>query len=102
MDERGIDMPRLQAFELPFAYIEAGEKKQALVKVKVCDKCARKITYKPSEAKGSTESRQEDLDSSKRRSHRDTNGDSRTASPEGSRTRGERRHRRRSESPQRT
>lgn len=50
-------MPPLQAFELPFAYIEAGEKKQALVKVKVCEKCARKITYKPSNDGESSRSR---------------------------------------------
>lgn len=102
MDERGIDMPRLQAFELPFAYIEAGEKKQALVKVKVCDKCARKVTYKPSGAEGSTKSPQQDANDSIRRSHRDSIENSRTASPEGSRREGGRRQRRRSDSPQRT
>ncbi|KAJ9125255.1 hypothetical protein QFC22_000210 [Naganishia vaughanmartiniae] len=48
MSEQGIPMPPLQAFELPFAYVEAGQKKQALVKVKVCERCARKVTYKGS------------------------------------------------------
>jgi protein FRA10AC1 len=58
MEERGIAMPPLQAFELPFAYVEAGEKKQALVKVKVCEKCARKITYKPSDEAESSRDRE--------------------------------------------
>ncbi|KAI5454651.1 hypothetical protein NCC49_003542 [Naganishia albida] len=97
MDERGIDMPSLQAFELPFAYVEAGEKKQALVKVKVCDKCARKITYRPSESE-STSRRRHDSDP-KRRSDRYQEKYARTASPEASR-RGGKRHSRRSDSPQ--
>lgn len=97
MDERGIDMPSLQAFELPFAYVEAGEKKQALVKVKVCDKCARKITYRPSESE-STSRRRQDSDP-KRRSDRHQEKHARTASPEASR-RGGKRHSRRSDSPQ--
>lgn len=100
MDKRGIDMPRLQAFELPFAYVEAGEKKQALVKVKVCDKCARKITYKPSEAEGSSKSRQEVEKDSRRRSHRGHEQDTRTASPKAYRGE-EKRERRRSNSPHR-
>lgn len=49
MSEQGITMPRLQAFELPFAYIEAGQQKHALVKVKVCERCARKVNYKGSQ-----------------------------------------------------
>ena len=59
LERRGIAMPPLQAFELPFAYVEAGEKKQALVKVKVCDKCARKISYKPSNDRRSSEAHTE-------------------------------------------
>ncbi|GHJ85739.1 hypothetical protein NliqN6_2141 [Naganishia liquefaciens] len=59
LERRGIAMPPLQAFELPFAYVEAGEKKQALVKVKVCDKCARKISYKPSNDRRSNEAHTE-------------------------------------------
>ncbi|KAJ9108796.1 hypothetical protein QFC21_000116 [Naganishia friedmannii] len=51
MSEQGLSMPRLQAFELPFTYHEAGQQKQALVKVKVCERCARKVTYKAAENK---------------------------------------------------
>lgn len=40
-------MPQLQAFELPFTYAEAGETKTALVKVKVCHRCAKKLLFKP-------------------------------------------------------
>lgn len=40
-------MPLLRAFELPFAYEEAGERKEALVKVKLCPKCQAKLTWKP-------------------------------------------------------
>lgn len=97
MDERGIDMPRLQAFELPFAYVEAGEKKQALVKVKVCDKCARKITYRPFESESTSKRRQES--DPRRRSDRRQEKDARSASPEASR-RGGKRHSKRSDSPQ--
>jgi protein FRA10AC1 len=39
-------MPTLQAFELPFAYEEGGERKTALVKVKLCERCARKLMWK--------------------------------------------------------
>lgn len=43
----GARIPHLRAFELPFAYEEAGEQKSALVKVRVCERCVRKLTYKP-------------------------------------------------------
>lgn len=34
-------------FELPFVYMEAGERKEALVKVKVCPRCTAKLLWKP-------------------------------------------------------
>lgn len=40
-------MPPLRAFELPFVYQEAGERKEALVKVKLCRRCEAKLTWKP-------------------------------------------------------
>jgi len=40
-------MPALRAFELPFVYEEAGERKEALVKVKLCSRCQAKLTWKP-------------------------------------------------------
>lgn len=36
----------LNTVELPFAYIEKGESKSALVKVVLCDKCIKKLMYK--------------------------------------------------------
>lgn len=38
-------MPPLIAYELPFVYQEAGERKEALVKVKVCSRCSRKLLW---------------------------------------------------------
>ena len=35
----------LATFEVPFAYSEAGEEKQALVKLRVCGPCAAKLHY---------------------------------------------------------
>lgn len=36
----------LHSYELLFAYMEQGEKKRCLVKVRVCEACAQKIFYK--------------------------------------------------------
>jgi protein FRA10AC1 len=51
-------MPQLRAFELPFVYEEAGERKEALVKVKLCPRCQAKLTWKP----GKEEVREEEED----------------------------------------
>jgi len=40
-------MPALRAFELPFVYEEAGQRKEALVKVRLCAKCQAKLKWKP-------------------------------------------------------
>ncbi|KAF4321491.1 hypothetical protein BBO99_00006453 [Phytophthora kernoviae] len=37
---------RLHSYELLFAYVEHGEKKRCLVKVRVCGDCAKKIFFK--------------------------------------------------------
>ncbi|KAL7423576.1 hypothetical protein Q5752_001156 [Cryptotrichosporon argae] len=34
---------RLRSYELPFVYAEAGERKEALVKVRLCRRCERKL-----------------------------------------------------------
>lgn len=39
--------PELKTFELPFVYMEAGERKEALVKVRVCPRCTAKLLWKP-------------------------------------------------------
>ncbi|KAA1467721.1 hypothetical protein DENSPDRAFT_793240, partial [Dentipellis sp. KUC8613] len=54
----------LQTLELPFAYEEHGEVKNALVKVVLCDRCCKKLMWKrnkekESQAKGSSGSRDE-------------------------------------------
>lgn len=43
MDER---LPGLKTLELPFSYEERGERKLALVKVVLCDKCCGKLMWK--------------------------------------------------------
>jgi len=35
----------LHSFELPFKYVESGETKRALVKVRLCSKCAHKVKH---------------------------------------------------------
>ena len=39
--------PPLRAFELPFVYEEAGKRKEALVKVRLCGRCEAKLKWKP-------------------------------------------------------
>ncbi|WVQ96985.1 hypothetical protein IAU59_004094 [Kwoniella sp. CBS 9459] len=45
-----VDMPTLRSFELPFVYAEAGERKETLVKVRLCPSCQRKLKWKPESA----------------------------------------------------
>ena len=37
----------MRAFELPFVYVEMGERREALVKVRLCVRCEGKLTWKP-------------------------------------------------------
>ena len=37
----------MRAFELPFVYVEMGERRKALVKVRLCVRCEGKLTWKP-------------------------------------------------------
>jgi protein FRA10AC1 len=39
--------PMLRAFELPFVYEEGTERATALVKVRLCERCQNKLTWKP-------------------------------------------------------
>ncbi|KAF8318369.1 hypothetical protein DL93DRAFT_2030954, partial [Clavulina sp. PMI_390] len=39
-------MPRLVTLEVPFAYTERGERKSALVKLVLCERCSNKLLYK--------------------------------------------------------
>lgn len=38
--------PPLATLEVPFAYVEQGEKKAALVKLVLCKRCRKKLTWK--------------------------------------------------------
>jgi len=42
----GGSKPSLTTLELPFSYMEQGEKKSALVKVALCEKCVKKLMWK--------------------------------------------------------
>ncbi|OCF43244.1 hypothetical protein I317_02954 [Kwoniella heveanensis CBS 569] len=50
LDEIERVMPPLRSFELPFVYAEAGQRKETLVKVRLCPSCQRKLTWKPDSA----------------------------------------------------
>lgn len=66
-------IPALRAFELPFVYQEAGERKEALVKVKLCRKCEGKLTWKPGkEIRSDAEGSEDEV-----RTRRDGDGSSR-------------------------
>jgi len=43
--------PQLVTLELPFAYVEQGEQKSALVKVVLCRRCRKKLTWKRDQEK---------------------------------------------------
>lgn len=45
----------LNTVELPFAYLEKGESKNALVKVVLCDRCIKKLMYKRMKDKEATQ-----------------------------------------------
>ncbi|WVQ71271.1 hypothetical protein IAR50_000797 [Cryptococcus sp. DSM 104548] len=63
-------MPRLKAFELPFVYAEAGERKEALVKVRLCPRCTDKLLWKPDQDEESKRHRHRSDDRDRgRRSH---------------------------------
>eukprot|EP01083_Nonionella_stella_P085383 236775_1 len=41
----------LRSFEMPFSYMEQGDQKHALIKLRLCPKCAYKLHYKKSKEK---------------------------------------------------
>jgi len=64
----------LVSYELPFAYKEAGEKKKALVKCRVCSSCAHKLNYKQEKKKARKRKRElQDSHKLKKRRKLDTN-----------------------------
>ena len=61
----------LESFELNFAYVEHGERKQALVKLRVCPSCADKLHYrKHKEERRERRRRERDQRKEKRRKKR--------------------------------
>jgi len=48
--------PQLIKLEVPFAYVEQGEQKSALVKVVLCRRCRKKLTWKRDQEKASANS----------------------------------------------
>lgn len=48
----------LASYEVNFSYFEAGENKQALVKLILCDRCAEKLHYKRRKEKEQIEKRE--------------------------------------------
>ncbi|WWC88168.1 uncharacterized protein L201_003073 [Kwoniella dendrophila CBS 6074] len=50
-EEEESIIPELKSFELPFVYLENNQRKQALVKVRLCPKCQAKLTWKPKDEK---------------------------------------------------
>ena len=45
-NKRCVESGGLASFELNFAYVEQGERRQALVKLRVCPQCERKLHYR--------------------------------------------------------
>ncbi|WVW80445.1 hypothetical protein I302_102427 [Kwoniella bestiolae CBS 10118] len=43
------EIPPLRSYELPFVYLESGERKEALVKVRLCGRCERKLKWRGEE-----------------------------------------------------
>ncbi|XP_038898609.1 protein FRA10AC1 isoform X2 [Benincasa hispida] len=72
----------LASYEVNFSYFEAGENKQALVKLVTCERCLKKLHYKRKKEKEKQERKEQDM--SKRKRSSDDNSDS---EDEGSRTR---------------
>jgi protein FRA10AC1 len=90
------NIPALRAFELPFVYNEAGERKEALVKVRLCGRCEGNLTWRPGRKEESSEEDKVEKPRSTRRG--DRKGKRREY---GSRSRSPSRSRSRSRSPAR-
>lgn len=67
-------MPELKTFELPFVYMEAGERKEALVKVRVCPICTAKLLWKPGQDDMEKDSRGETRSRGKKKEKGDIKG----------------------------
>ncbi|KAL5538607.1 hypothetical protein UlMin_044801 [Ulmus minor] len=63
----------LASYEVNFSYFEAGENKQALVKLVVCERCAEKLHYKKRKEKEQSERR--DQEENRKKRHRTRSDD---------------------------
>ncbi|XP_021645493.2 uncharacterized protein LOC110639029 isoform X2 [Hevea brasiliensis] len=60
----------LASYEVNFSYFEAGENKQALVKLVTCERCAEKLNYKNKKEKEQLEKREKEEHKRKRETER--------------------------------
>ncbi|KAK4253725.1 hypothetical protein QN277_010364 [Acacia crassicarpa] len=65
----------LASYEVNFCYFEAGENKQALVKLVVCERCAEKLHYKRRKEKEKLEKREQEDSRKRNRSKSDDDSD---------------------------
>ncbi|XP_076920459.1 uncharacterized protein LOC143581585 [Bidens hawaiensis] len=65
----------LASYEVNFAYFEAGENKQALVKLVTCERCAKKLLYKKLKEKENKEKRLEKEENRKKKREREETDD---------------------------
>ncbi|WWD05430.1 hypothetical protein V865_003507 [Kwoniella europaea PYCC6329] len=76
---RDIDeIPPLRSYELPFVYMEDNQRKEALVKVRLCVRCERKLKWKSDDErgkddrkKGKREDKDQARDRDRRKDHRE-------------------------------
>jgi hypothetical protein len=76
----------LHSYELNFAYTEQGQRKQELVKVRACPRCAAKLNYHKQHKRSSSSSSRGDVDGKSRSAEKKRkrgSGEGRTASREG-------------------
>ncbi|WRT65973.1 uncharacterized protein IL334_002924 [Kwoniella shivajii] len=74
-EEIEIQMPEMRSFELPFVYAEGGERKEALVKVRLCGKCQGKLMWKPSKKENDKDKEKGNGNGTRGPRHRDSDTD---------------------------
>ncbi|KXS18163.1 hypothetical protein M427DRAFT_132925 [Gonapodya prolifera JEL478] len=70
-DIRGGDRNMLKTWEVPFGYVEAGEKKYALVKLRLCLWCSRRLNWKKDKERRAKEKEARKLERSERKRRRE-------------------------------
>ena len=64
----------LESYEVDFKYREAGEKKQALVKLRVCPDCAGRLNYRHARRKAKRQAKEEKREAKRRRRSEEASG----------------------------